>query len=95
MTIILEIVDRNGKNIYLTKERYKHFINHSKLQQRQNLLDDIEITIKKPTRIKYINERIIFYKFFKNQSTYLKVIVKYLNGKGFIMTMYTVENLSK
>ncbi len=95
MTIVLEIADKDGKYVYLTEERYKHIINHSKLQKRQNLLDDIKTTIKKPTRIKCIGERIIFYKFFKNQSTYLKVIVKYLNGKGFIITIYTVENLSK
>lgn len=96
MENVLAIYDKNKKIIYLTNERYKHILKHPNMENR---LYDIRNTIANPliltpdkrkSNIKY------FYKYFKDQKSkrkFLKVIVKYLNGKGFIITAYDVEKI--
>lgn len=96
MTRILEVSDRTGRNIYLTDERYGHIKKHPDMQ---NSISLIERTIRSPQRIAdYPIEPEIkyFYSYHKNRKSkakYLRVIVKYLNGEGFVVTAYFVEKM--
>ena len=90
MNFIFEVTDKTGRKIHLSKERWGE---HIKLEH-PHILDTIEIeeTLKNPDKLINIEENIShYYKYFKyrnSKSKYLKVIVKYLNKHGFVITAY-------
>ena len=94
MNDILEIKDKTGRWISLSKERLHHLLKHPEMQ---NKLEEIKETLETPQKIleSTTNERVrYYYKYYKNRKSkagYLKAIVKYLNGNGFIITAYFVE----
>lgn len=96
MARVLEVKDKNGKLIYLTDERYKHILKHPEMH---NSLQLIEQTVKNPDKmVQYlIDSGIRFYythhKNRKSKARYLRVVVKYLNGEGFIITAYFVVDI--
>lgn len=90
---IFEIKDKTGRIVYLTEERWIHILKH---QEMQNYLIIIEKTLASPQKItlhKYDAKVRNYYTFVKEKKKFLKVIVKYLNGEGFIITAYIVENI--
>lgn len=95
MNNIFEIIDKTGRKIHLSKERWGE---HIKLEH-PNILDtrEIEETLKNPEEIIRVEEDIShYYKYFKyrnSKSKYLKVIVKYLNEHGFVITAYFERNI--
>jgi len=96
MEVIFEIEDKNGRKIHLSKERWG---GHIKLEHSDIEVDEIESTLKNPDNIIEIKEDVYhYYKYFKHRnskSKYLKIIVKYLNGKGFVVTAYYVKAIRK
>ena len=96
MEKIFEITDKTKRVISLTKERYEHILKHLDMQ---NQIENIKITLENPLKITdYPLEEDIkyYYKYHKERKSrakYLRVIVKYLNGKGYIVTAYYVEHL--
>jgi len=96
MARILEIRDRNGKLVYLTDERYRHISAHPEMQ---NSLQVIARTIKSPDKIETysLDPSIrLFYTYHKSRKTkarYLRVVIKYVNGEGFVITAYFVVNI--
>ncbi|MBI2657136.1 DUF4258 domain-containing protein [Candidatus Woesearchaeota archaeon] len=59
-------------------------------------LEDIKDTLENPLKIanyEYDESIKYYYKYFKEASRYLLVIVKYLNNHGFIITAYFVRNI--
>jgi len=94
MVKILELRDKKGKPVYLTDERYNHIKRHPEMQ---NSLSMIEETIKNPQKITVFADIKYYYKYYKNRKSkakYLRVIVKYLNGEGFIITAYFVMGIA-
>ena len=90
---IFETVDGNGRKIYLTDERWSHIQRHENIV---NIFDRITETLSKPTKIYFLEEdpRSYFYfRYYKDLKQYLKIIVSYLNGEGFIVTVYYTRNL--
>lgn len=97
MAKILVVKDKKGRLVYLTDERYNHIKKHPELQKS---LAMIEETVKNPQKttaytpdadVKY------YYKHYKNRKSkakYLRVIVKHLNGEGFIITAYFIEEIT-
>lgn len=89
MTIIFEIVDRSGRKIRLTAERWEHIVDrHSELASR---IEEIRQTIIAPSfQVKDNTDRNICYNhtYIKEEGFYLIVTVKYLNGDGFIITAF-------
>ena len=64
-----------------------------------NFLEEIKEAIKNPNKItdtsSDINVR-YYYKYYKHkesQNKYILVIVKYLNGEGFVISKYFVNNI--
>lgn len=96
MSRIFEVKDKTGRSIYLTNERYNHIKKHPEMQ---NSLDIIEETIKTPQKITAYSlepDLKYYYTHHKNRKSkakYLRVVVKYLNGEGFVITAYFVDEM--
>lgn len=94
--MIFEIIDKTRRKIYLTEERYKHILKHPEMN---NQLENIKDTLVNPTKItKYEleNDVAYYYRYYKNRKSkakYLRIIVKYLNSKGFIITAHFVDKI--
>ena len=94
MDKVFEIIDKTGRKIYLSRERWKHITTeHSKVT-----IEHIEKTIVNPQKIIPHKDPVIndYYSYFKNRkerSKYLKTVVKYLNGNGFIITAYFIRHM--
>ena len=93
MKYVLEIIDKFRRKIYLSKERWKHImLDHPDVKE-----EEIKLTLQKPARVidKRKNKR-FYYQYFKYKkppSKFLRVIVKYLNGEGFVISAYFVKNI--
>lgn len=91
---IFEVVDKTGKKINLTKKQWKHIRrDHPDVKE-----EEIEQTIKNSLKIvPEENNRFYYYQYFKqrkSKSKFIRVIVKYLNGEGFVITAYPVRHTS-
>ena len=97
MEVIFEIVDKTGKKAYLQKERWKHILKHPSMHDQE---ENIQIALKNPTAIRYLEDKeniLYFYREFKHRDPsekYLLVSVKYLNGKGFIITSFFTNGVT-
>ena len=81
--MVLKIVDKSGRLIHLSSERWSHILKHAGMN---NQLDNIKETVEKPTRItklKFDNKINFYFKYYKDKKSYLMVMIKYLNGNGF------------
>ncbi len=96
MDIVFEIIDKTGRKIRLTRKQYSHIC--KKHPMISNYFEEIRETLIKPDKIinSNNNKNIGFYcKFYKKLKTpyqNILVIVKYLNGEGFIISAYFVKN---
>jgi len=96
--VVFEVSDETGRNIHLSKERWKHI---RKKHPEVEDYEQIKEAIQKPDKIvNYHPDESIYYyyKFFKNRpfpKRYLLVVVKYLNGYGYILSAYFVRTIIK
>ncbi len=95
MAHIFEITDKNNRKIELTKRQWTHIkIHHSEVEDSE----EIKQTLLNPDKI-FLDERENvenYFKFFKHKrqkSKFLKVVVKFLNTSGFIITAYYVRSI--
>ncbi|MBI4439913.1 hypothetical protein HY638_02985 [Candidatus Woesearchaeota archaeon] len=96
MPKIFEIKDKSGRKISLSQERWTH-INQEHPEVAPHI-EEIKETLENPIQIKsyeFDEEVKYYYKHLKQKplAGYLLVIVKYLNGEGFIITSYFVRNI--
>ena len=96
---VFEVVDKSGRKIRLTKERWKHITTPtSPHAYMTNYLEEIKQTLENPDKVVvsvYDDKKGNHYKYYKNNKKYLRVAVKYLNGTGFVITAYFVRNIEK
>ncbi|MBI5064955.1 hypothetical protein HZA97_01850 [Candidatus Woesearchaeota archaeon] len=91
------IKDKTRRCIFLSHERWRHI--NQEHPEISEYFEELKYTLEKPLKIStYENDEKIkyYYKYFKQRNTsskYLLIIVKYLNGKGFIITAYFVRNI--
>jgi len=97
MDIVFEIIDKTGRKIRLAKKQHSHICKkHSMIS---NYFEEIKETLIKPDKIieSKDDENVRFYyKFYKKLKVpyqNILVIVKYLNGEGFIISAYFVKNI--
>lgn len=93
MDIIFEIIDKTGRKIRLTKTQWSHIrMRHSDVSE-----SEIQETLKNPQKIiEEDNNVVILYRYYKERKEpekYLKLMVKYLNGDGYVITSYFVRNM--
>ena len=97
MEFVFEIIDKTGRKIHLSKERWKHITSQtSPHAYMANFLDEIKQTLINPDKIvSSINNdtKVNYYRHYKKRKKYLRVIVNYLNGEGVIITAYFVGNI--
>ena len=91
MNYVFEVIDRTGRGMHLSKERWKH------IRKKHPEVEEYEIikeTLEKPDRIiQYHKDETIyyFYKYFKHRLVFKKhllVAVKYLNKDGYVLSAY-------
>jgi len=95
MEKLFEITDKTGRMIKLTSRQFEHIVCHKGME---NYLEEIKETLVNPIKIipHEKGELYDYYKYYKNRkgnAKYLQVIVKYLNGQGFVITAYFVKHI--
>ena len=61
-----------------------------------NYLEEVKESITHPDKIFssiYDKTKASYYKYYKERKEYLKVLVNYLNGEGFVITAYFTRNM--
>ena len=97
MEIIFEVTDKTGRRIRLTKKQWSHILRRHK--DMINYQKEIKETLKNPQQILHhpLDKQGRYYftyiKHKQSQNKYLLVIVKYLNGEGFVITTYFKKNI--
>ncbi len=91
---IFEIIDKSGRKIHLSKERWGEHIRtyHPKIQNPE----EIEKVLKNPDIINMSDrDKNVrwYYKYNKQRKEFLKVSVKYLNGEGFVITSHYTRKI--
>lgn len=94
---IFEIIDKTGRYIRLSKERWAHITYHH--PEFSDQIKEIKEILKYPITITESDDDPnvrYYYKYYKNlksKSRYMLVAVKYLNGNGFIITSYYTNKI--
>ena len=97
MDIIFEVVDKTGRKIRLTQRQWTHItMTHAEMT---NYLDEIQRTLSNPLKIVFQEKGNLiryysYHKHRKHPEKYLRIIVKYLNGDGFVITTQFVRNIT-
>ena len=94
MNYIFEVVDKSRRKIHLSRERWLHILMHPEMS---NQIESIKNTLEKPDVIiqfEYDLDVRFYYKYYKERKEYLFISVKYLNGKGFVLTAYFVPRIT-
>jgi len=94
MSHIFEIIDKSGRKIHLSKERWgKHIrLIHPEIREPE----EIEKVLKSPEIINPSDrdESVRwYYKYNKQRKEYFKVAVKYLNGTGYVITAHHTKKI--
>ena len=92
---VFEINDKSGRKIRLTKKQWRHLA--KKHPYMEKYLDEIKETLQFPDKIinRLFNKGYYYkgYKYLKQPNRFVLVVVKYLNGNGFIITSYLTEKI--
>ncbi len=97
MDHVFEIIDKSGRKIRLTNRQWEHITTtHPGMAQ---YLDEIKITLEKPLKIieHEVENLRRYYTYQKNRKypeKFLRIIVKYLNGDGFVISAQFVRNMT-
>ena len=91
MDWIFEIIDKSGRKIHLSNERWTHIQKHSEMSDK---IEQIKETLVKPSLVipqDYDPNVHFYFRFYKDMKKFLFVSVKYLNGDGFIITSFYTD----
>lgn len=93
MSYIFEVIDKSGRKIRLTDQRWNHIV--SRHPELSNSLEIIKETVLKPSfQVRdNLDEKLYYsHSYIKDIKFYMIVAVKYLNGEGFIITAFYSRN---
>ncbi|MBI1972525.1 hypothetical protein HYS50_00805 [Candidatus Woesearchaeota archaeon] len=92
MENLFEAIDKSGRMIRFPQKQWKHILqDHPEIAQH---IEEIKIALQRPLKIttySFDNQVRYYYTYIKQRegpAKYLLVIVKYLNGTGYIITAY-------
>ena len=94
---VFEVVDKSGRRIRLTEKQWSHTLR--KHPSLSDYIEEIKETLREPLAITESNsdkDARLYYKYYKHLPSphkYLLVIVKYLNGDGFIISTYFEKSI--
>ena len=91
---VFEVKDKTGRKIRLTREQWNHIkTEHPGIEE-----EEVKLAIITPIKIvEKTNNKYFYYQYLKYKKLpfrFLRVIVKYLNGEGFIITSYFVKRIN-
>ena len=95
MLNLFEVIDKKGRKTRLTGERWAHIrTEHPNVESYEEIIE----TLQKPDKIIYDKREDIeyFFKYFKHKkwkSKFLKVVVKYINEEGSVLSVYFLRNI--
>ena len=95
MTISFEVKDKTGRRLRMTDFNWYHIIKRH--PEMASYKDSVIETLENPDKIidSLKNENVkYYYKYYKTLShsyRFIRVIVKYLNGNGFIISSHFVK----
>ena len=96
MNIIFEVKDKTGRKLRMTDFNWHHIIKrHPELASQKKLIE----TLEKPDKITISledEETKYYYKHYKDLLSpckFMRVIAKYLNGEGFIISSHFVKTI--
>ncbi|MBI5700229.1 hypothetical protein HZC34_00055 [Candidatus Saganbacteria bacterium] len=93
-----EAIDQFKRKIRLTGERFAHILEHPELRYSES---DIKETILFPEAIKeskHDKKVWVYYKFYQKtpvKRKFMAVIIKILNGNGFVITAYYTDKIKE
>ena len=95
MEIVFDTIDKTGRRIRLTKSQWSHI----RRDQPDVQEEDVEKTVINPIKIVQTRKpnKFFYYYYYKDRkgkSKYLRVIARYLNGDGFVVTAYFVQDVT-
>lgn len=97
MRIIFEATDKTGRKIRLTQTQWNHITAPSSPHTYMaNHLEEVKETLISADKIiksLYDTRKANYYKYYKINKKFMRVIVRYLNGEGFVVTSYFVSNI--
>jgi hypothetical protein len=93
--IVFEVIDKTGRKIRLTDKQWRHIRQDHPEIEGEELIKE---TVESPTKITspYDGNKKYYYRYFKNRKSedkWLLVVIKYLNGDGFVITSFYVKNI--
>jgi len=94
MLWIFEITDKTGRLTHLSYKQWLHTQTHPGMTI--SVIERIKETLISPYKI-FLSESdssaYFFFRYYKDRQEYLMVLVKYLNGNGFIITSFYTDTL--
>ena len=96
MSFIFDVTDKTGRKIHLTDERWKHIRKkHPEIESSELLQEAIEKSDKITNT--HLDPKVnYFWKHYKNRlghDKFLLVVVKYLNGDGYVLSSYYEDKI--
>ena len=97
MAHVFEVTDKTSRQIRLTRERWSHIVKTHPYMT--NYINEIKETLALPSQITDFGEDLdvrYYYRYYKERpfpSKFLLVIVKYLNGTGYLITAYFEKHI--
>lgn len=94
MNYIFEIKDKTRRKIKLTKRQWSHMT--KKHPYMEKYIEEIKETLMSPDKLINYSDKGYYYKnykYIKFPNRFVLVVVKYLNGDGFIITSYLEEKI--
>ena len=96
MTNIFEVKDKTGRKIRLTKRQWSHIRKKHPEVDKYELMEE---TVSKPDKTTDydIDESVkYYYKYYKDLPSpyrFMRIIAKYLNGEGFLISAHFVRTM--
>jgi len=96
--VVFEILSKMGKVVSLDEERWRHILEHPEMK---NQLGRIKETAVNPDEVRasvHDSSVLLFYKLYVETPVtekYLVVVIKSLNGEGFIVTAFFTDRVKK
>ncbi len=91
MSNVFTLTDHTGRRVRLTEERWRH-IN----AEHPEIAADIGVlkrALRSPTTVQQRGDIRYLYRFRKPAQRYLLLVVKYLNGEGYVITAYRTREI--
>ncbi len=92
--VIFEVVDKSGRKIRLTLTQWEHMMRRHSYMEKY--LEEIKETLITPDKLIRFYNKVYYYKYYKHlkaPNRFVLVVVKYLNGDGFVITSYLEEKI--